>query len=229
METRSALSLLSPADSFSDADALWRSRKFRTTRAIGARNTLGEITMSTKVQPITSQPSTAGKVTTLTNEEILRYSRHLIMPEVGMEGQLKLKNAKVLLIGTGGLGAPLGLYLAAAGVGRLGLVDFVVVYFTNLRGQATFGSDYSVKPKTEAARARLGNLNPDIQIDTFETKLTSDNALELFKDFDVIVDGTDNFPTRYLVNDASVLLGKPNVYGSIFRFEGQITVFGMPD
>src|SRR5712692_3319507 len=166
---------------------------------------------------------------TLSKDEILRYSRHLIMPEVGMDGQLKLKSAKVLLIGTGGLGAPLGLYLAAAGVGRIGLVDFDVVDVTNLQRQVTFGSDDVGKPKTEAARQRLSSLNPDIQIDTFETKLTSDNALELFKDFDIIVDGTDNFPTRYLVNDACILLGKPNVYGSIFRFEGQVTVFGMPD
>jgi sulfur-carrier protein adenylyltransferase/sulfurtransferase len=185
--------------------------------------------MSTKVQPITPQPSTAEKATTLSNEEILRYSRHLIMPEVGMEGQLKLKNAKALLIGTGGLGAPLGLYLAAAGVGHLGLVDFDVVDFTNLQRQVTFGSDDVGKPKTAAAQARLSNLNPDIHIETFETKLTSDNALELFKNFDIIVDGTDNFPTRYLVNDACILLGKPNVYGSIFRFEGQVTVFGMRD
>src|SRR6202795_1077839 len=166
---------------------------------------------------------------TLSKEEILRYSRHLIMPEVGMDGQLKLKQAKVLLIGTGGLGAPLGLYLAAAGVGRIGLVDFDTVDFTNLQRQVLFDTNDIGKPKTEAARARLSNLNPDIQIDTFETKLTSDNALELFKDFDVIVDGTDNFPTRYLVNDACILLGKPNVYGSIFRFEGQATVFGMPE
>jgi adenylyltransferase/sulfurtransferase len=176
------------------------------------------------------QPQTEAKpATSLSNEEILRYSRHLIMPEVGMEGQLKLKNAKVLLIGTGGLGAPLGLYLAAAGVGRLGLVDFDVVDFTNLQRQVTFGSSDVGKPKTAAAHARLSSLNPDIQIETFETKLTSENALELFKDFDIIVDGTDNFPTRYLVNDACILLGKPNVYGSIFRFEGQATVFGMPE
>jgi adenylyltransferase/sulfurtransferase len=165
----------------------------------------------------------------LTNEEILRYSRHLIMPEVGMDGQLKLKGAKVLLIGTGGLGAPLGLYLTAAGVGKIGLVDFDVVDFTNLQRQVTFGSSDVGKPKTEAAKARLTNLNPDVQITTYETKLTSENALEIFKDYDVIVDGTDNFPTRYLVNDACILLGKPNVYGSIFRFEGQCTVFGMPD
>ncbi len=181
--------------------------------------------MATKVQPLTSAPNAA----TLSNEEILRYSRHLIMPEVGMEGQLKLKNAKVLLIGTGGLGAPLGLYLAAAGVGRLGLVDFDVVDFTNLQRQVTFGSSDVGKSKTGAARARLSNLNPDIEIESYETKLTSENALELFRDFDIIVDGTDNFPTRYLVNDACILLGKPNVYGSIFRFEGQVTVFGILD
>jgi molybdopterin/thiamine biosynthesis adenylyltransferase/rhodanese-related sulfurtransferase len=185
--------------------------------------------MATKVQsPSTTAPG-AAQTPTLSNEEILRYSRHLIMPEVGMDGQLKLKGAKVLLIGTGGLGAPLGLYLAAAGVGKLGLVDFDVVDFTNLQRQVTFGSDDVGKPKAEAARARLSNLNPDIEITTFETKLTSDNALQLFKDFDIIVDGTDNFPTRYLVNDACILLGKPNVYGSIFRFEGQVTVFGMPE
>src|SRR6202008_449362 len=152
----------------------------------------------------------------------------LIMPEVGMEGQLKLKKAKVLLIGTGGLGAPLGLYLAAAGVGKLGLVDFDVVDFTNLQRQVTFGTSDVGKAKSAAARARLSNLNPDIQVEAFETKLTSENALELFKDFDIIVAGTNNFPPRYLVNDACVLLGKPNVYGSIFRFEGQVTIFGMP-
>src|SRR6267143_6166158 len=190
------------------------------------------IAMASKVQPLTGinpagNPEKAG--VKLSNEEILRYSRHLIMPEVGMEGQLKLKNAKVLLIGTGGLGAPLGLYLAAAGVGKLGLVDFDVVDFTNLQRQVTFGTSDVGKPKSEAARSRLANLNPDIQIQSFETQLTSANALELFKDFDVIVDGTDNFPTRYLVNDACILLKKPNVYGSIFRFEGQVTVFGMPD
>jgi adenylyltransferase/sulfurtransferase len=181
--------------------------------------------MSTKTPPLTGHPPAAS----LTNEEILRYSRHLIMPEVGMEGQLKLKGAKVLLIGTGGLGAPLGLYLTAAGVGHIGLVDFDVVDFTNLQRQVTFGTSDVGKPKTEAAKARLSNLNPDVEIISYETKLTSENALELFKDYDVIVDGTDNFPTRYLVNDACILLGKPNVYGSIFRFEGQVTVFGMPD
>jgi sulfur-carrier protein adenylyltransferase/sulfurtransferase len=184
--------------------------------------------MSTQVKPLTESPA-AGAATSLTNEEILRYSRHLIMPEVGMEGQLKLKNAKVLLIGTGGLGAPLGLYLAAAGVGKLGLVDFDVVDFTNLQRQIAFGSSDIGKSKAKSAQARLSNLNPDIEIQAYETQLDSSNALELFKDYDIIVDGTDNFPTRYLVNDACILLGKPNVYGSIFRFEGQITVFGMPD
>jgi sulfur-carrier protein adenylyltransferase/sulfurtransferase len=181
--------------------------------------------MATKTQILNDK----APVTGLSKEEILRYSRHLIMPEVGMEGQLKLKNAKVLLIGTGGLGAPLGLYLAAAGVGKLGLVDFDVVDFTNLQRQVTFGTSDVGKHKSEAARARLCNLNPDIEIQSFETQLTSANALGLFKDFDIIVDGTDNFPTRYLVNDGCILLGKPNVYGSIFRFEGQATVFGMPD
>ena len=164
----------------------------------------------------------------LSKEEILRYSRHLIMPEVGLDGQLKLKQARVLMIGTGGLGAPLGLYLAAAGVGHLGLVDFDVVDFTNLQRQVTFSTSDVGKPKTEAAKARLSALNPAIEIEAFETRLTSENALDLFRDFDIIVDGTDNFPTRYLVNDACVLLGKPNVYGSIFRFEGQATVFGYP-
>jgi len=178
--------------------------------------------------PIQTSTQTNGNGN-LTNEEILRYSRHLIMPEVGMEGQLKLKRAKVLLIGSGGLGAPLGLYLAAAGVGKLGLVDFDVVDFTNLQRQVTFGTSDLGKAKSYAARARLSNLNPDIEIEAFETKLTSENALELFRDFDIIVDGTDNFPTRYLVNDGCVLSGKPNVYASIFRFEGQVTVFGMPN
>ena len=164
----------------------------------------------------------------LSKEEVQRYSRHLIMPEVGMEGQLKLKRARVLTIGTGGLGAPLGLYLAAAGVGHLGLVDFDVVDSSNLQRQVTFTTADVGKPKSEAAKARLSALNPAIEIVSYETRLTSDNALELFRDYDIIVDGTDNFPTRFLVNDACVLLGKPNVYGSNFRFEGQATVFGYP-
>jgi sulfur-carrier protein adenylyltransferase/sulfurtransferase len=164
----------------------------------------------------------------LSKEEVQRYSRHLIMPEVGMEGQLKLKRARVLTIGTGGLGAPLGLYLAAAGVGHLGLVDFDVVDSSNLQRQVTFTTADVGKPKSQAAKARLSALNPAIEIVSYETRLTSDNAFELFRDYDIIVDGTDNFPTRFLVNDACVLLGKPNVYGSIFRFEGQATVFGYP-
>ena len=164
----------------------------------------------------------------LSKEEVQRYSRHLIMPEVGLEGQLKLKRARVLAIGTGGLGAPLGLYLAAAGVGHLGLVDFDVVDNSNLQRQVTFTTADVGKPKSEAAKARLQALNPMIDIVSYETRLTSDNALDLFRDYDIIVDGTDNFPTRFLVNDACVLLGKPNVYGSIFRFEGQATVFGYP-
>ncbi|MGC2420236.1 MAG: molybdopterin-synthase adenylyltransferase MoeB [Candidatus Acidiferrales bacterium] len=175
------------------------------------------------VAPAAGKPAAA-----LSKEEVLRYSRHLIMPEVGMEGQLKLKQAKVLCIGTGGLGAPLGLYLAAAGVGRMGLVDFDSVDFTNLQRQVLFDTNDVGRPKIEAAAERLRDLNPDIRIDTFETRLTSENALDILKDYDIIVDGTDNFPTRYLVNDACVLLGKPNVYGSIFRFEGQIAVFGYP-
>ena len=164
----------------------------------------------------------------LSKDEIQRYSRHLIMPEVGMDGQLKLKRARVLMIGTGGLGAPLGLYLAAAGVGHLGLVDFDVVDNSNLQRQVTFTTADVGKSKAEAAKARLIALNPAIEIQAFDTRLTSDNALDLFKDYDIVVDGTDNFPTRFLVNDACVILNKPNVYGSIFRFEGQATVFGYP-
>jgi sulfur-carrier protein adenylyltransferase/sulfurtransferase len=165
---------------------------------------------------------------TLSNEEILRYSRHLIMPEVGMEGQLKLKRAKVLLVGTGGLGAPLGLYLAAAGVGRIGVVDFDKIDFTNLQRQVMFGTSDVGRPKIEAATERMAGINPEIRLDRYETALTSENALDIMRDYDIVVDGTDNFPTRYLVNDACVLLGKPNVYGSIFRFEGQASIFGAP-
>jgi sulfur-carrier protein adenylyltransferase/sulfurtransferase len=162
---------------------------------------------------------------TLSKEEILRYSRHLIMPEVGMEGQLKLKSAKVLLIGTGGLGAPLGLYLAAAGVGRIGLVDFDVVDFTNLQRQVIHGTKDVGRKKLDSAADSMHDINPFVQIDKHEAAITSENAFDIMRDYDIVVDGTDNFPTRYLVNDACVLLGKPNVYGSIFRFEGQATVF----
>jgi sulfur-carrier protein adenylyltransferase/sulfurtransferase len=162
---------------------------------------------------------------TFSQEEILRYSRHLIMPEVGMDGQRKLKAAKVLCIGTGGLGSPLALYLAAAGVGTIGLVDFDVVELTNLQRQILhFTSDVG-RPKLDSAAEKLAAVNPFVEVRKYETRLTSANALEFFRDFDVIVDGTDNFPTRYLVNDACVLTGKPNVYGSIFRFEGQASVF----
>jgi adenylyltransferase/sulfurtransferase len=161
----------------------------------------------------------------LSNDEIRRYSRHLIMPEVGMTGQKKLKQGRVLLIGTGGLGSPLSLYLAAAGVGHLGLVDFDVVDESNLQRQIVHGTSTVGVSKTESARQRLRDLNPEIDIVTYETQITSENALDLIRDYDVVVDGTDNFPTRYLTNDACVLLGKPNVYGSIFRFEGQATVF----
>jgi molybdopterin/thiamine biosynthesis adenylyltransferase/rhodanese-related sulfurtransferase/molybdopterin converting factor small subunit len=162
---------------------------------------------------------------TLSKEEILRYSRHLIMPEVGMEGQLKLKNAKVALIGTGGLGAPLGMYLAAAGIGRIGLVDFDVVDFTNLQRQVIHGTKDVGRKKLDSAADTMLDINPFVEIDRHEVALSSENALQILRDYDIVVDGTDNFPTRYLVNDACVLLGKPNVYGSIFRFEGQATVF----
>ncbi len=161
----------------------------------------------------------------LSNEEIARYSRHLIMPEVGMQGQRRLKAASVLMIGTGGLGAPVGMYLAAAGVGRIGVVDFDVVEESNLQRQIIHGTKDLGRRKIESARDRLRDINPHIEIETHETRLTSQNALRLFKNYDIVVDGTDNFPTRYLVNDACVLSGKPNVYGSIFRFEGQASVF----
>src|SRR6202521_602535 len=173
--------------------------------------------MATTVQPQTGAKPAA----TLSNDEILRYSRHLIMPEVGMDGQLKLKNAKVLLVGTGGLGAPLALYLTAAGVGRIGLVDFDVVDFTNLQRQVIHGTKDVGKKKLDSAAETMLDINPYLQIDKHETALSSENALEIIKDYDMVVDGTDNFPTRYLINDACVLLKKPNVYGSIFRFEGQ--------
>lgn len=161
----------------------------------------------------------------LSHEEVQRYSRHLIMPEVGMEGQKKLKAASILLIGAGGLGSPLAMYLAAAGIGRLGLVDYDVVDYTNLQRQIIHGTKDVGRPKLDSAKARIEDINPHVQVDTYEVPLTSENALELFEPYDIIIDGTDNFPTRYLTNDACVLLGKPNVYGSIFRFEGQASVF----
>jgi sulfur-carrier protein adenylyltransferase/sulfurtransferase len=182
-------------------------------------------------------PSVAGGAPTatettlpqLTNDEIKRYSRHLIMPEVGVDGQRKLKAASILCIGAGGLGSPVAMYLAAAGVGRLGIVDFDVVDFSNLQRQILHGTPDVGRPKLASAKDRLEALNPNVHVDTYETALSSQNALKLFEPYDVIVDGTDNFPTRYLVNDACVLLGKPNAYGSIFRFEGQASVFGAKD
>ncbi|MBA3633537.1 MAG: molybdopterin-synthase adenylyltransferase MoeB [Acidobacteria bacterium] len=174
---------------------------------------------------IATEAKIADDLPTLGSDEYTRYSRHLILPEVGLEGQRKLKAAKVLMIGTGGLGSPLGLYLAAAGVGTIGLVDFDVVDKSNLQRQIIHGTKDVGRPKIESARERLEDINPNTKIDAYETRLTSENALELFKDYDVVVDGTDNFPTRYLVNDACVLTKKPNVYGSIFRFEGQASVF----
>nr|WP_327286580.1 molybdopterin-synthase adenylyltransferase MoeB [Rubrobacter aplysinae] len=161
----------------------------------------------------------------LSNEEIQRYSRHLIMPEVALEGQKKLKSARVLTIGAGGLGAPLAMYLAAAGVGTIGIVDADVVDESNLQRQIIHGTSDVGVSKLESARQSIENINPNVNVETFEEALTSDNALRIFEDYDIIVDGTDNFPTRYLVNDACVLSGKPNVYGSIFRFEGQASVF----
>jgi len=162
---------------------------------------------------------------TLSNDEVLRYSRHLIMPEVALEGQKKLKAAKVLCIGAGGLGSPLAMYLAAAGVGTLGIVDFDVVDYTNLQRQIIHDTNDVGRSKLASATDTINDINPHVKVVGFETALTSENALEILQSFDVIVDGTDNFPTRYLVNDACVLLGKPNVYGSIFRFEGQASVF----
>jgi sulfur-carrier protein adenylyltransferase/sulfurtransferase len=158
-------------------------------------------------------------------EEYARYSRHLILPEVGLEGQKRLKAASVLCVGTGGLGSPLLLYLAAAGVGRLGIVDFDVVDHSNLQRQVIHGTSWVGKPKIESAKNRIHEINPYCQVDLYETALSSANALDIIRPYDIVVDGTDNFPTRYLVNDACVLLDKPNVYGSIFRFEGQATVF----
>ena len=176
--------------------------------------------------PAVAEPSAAPK---LSNEEVQRYSRHLIMPEVGMDGQRKLKAARVLCIGAGGLGSPATMYLAAAGVGQLGIVDFDVVDYSNLQRQILHGTPDVGRPKLQSAKDRLHAINPGVHVETYETALSSQNALRLFESYDVIVDGTDNFPTRYLVNDACVLLGKPNAYGSIFRFEGQASVFAMQD
>ena len=192
-----------------------------------------DATSAKDADTISLVPSIAGGATvtappeeaTLNKDEILRYSRHLIIPEVGIEGQQKLKAAKVLLVGAGGLGAPLGLYLAAAGVGRIGMVDFDVVDFTNLQRQVIHSTADVGRKKLDSAAEKMQGINPHLKIVKHEVALSSENALDILKDYDLVVDGTDNFPTRYLVNDACVLLGKPNVYGSIFRFEGQATVF----
>ncbi|HEX2989567.1 MAG TPA: molybdopterin-synthase adenylyltransferase MoeB [Anaerolineales bacterium] len=161
----------------------------------------------------------------LSRDEILRYSRHLLIPEVGLEGQRKLKNSSALIIGTGGLGSPVSLYLAAAGIGRIGLVDYDVVDSSNLQRQVIYGTSTVGKLKVESARAKLLDLNPDIQVDVYNEPYTSENALRIAADYDIILDGTDNFPTRYLTNDVAVFLGKPNVYASIYRFDGQVSVF----
>jgi molybdopterin/thiamine biosynthesis adenylyltransferase/rhodanese-related sulfurtransferase/molybdopterin converting factor small subunit len=180
---------------------------------------------------LTIVPSIAGGAPTATAEpslshaEVLRYSRHLLLPEVGLAGQRKLKAARVLTVGAGGLGSPLSLYLAAAGVGTIGIVDFDVVDLTNLQRQIVHGTSTLGRPKLESAEARLTDVNPNVRIEKHEARLTSENALDILGEYDIVVDGTDNFPTRYLVNDACVLLGKPNVYGSIFRFEGQASLF----
>ena len=167
--------------------------------------------------------------TELSHEEIKRYSRHLLIPEVGLEGQKKLKQSSVLLIGTGGLGSPVSMYLAAAGVGRIGLVDYDVVDYSNLQRQVIHGSSSLGVLKVESARQRLRDINPDIEITTYNEIFTSANAMQIAKDYDLLIDGTDNFPTRYLTNDVCVMLGIPNVYGSIYRFDGQVSVFDAAD
>jgi adenylyltransferase/sulfurtransferase len=172
----------------------------------------------------------AGRDTTaLSREELIRYSRHILLPQVGEEGQGALKKSRVLLVGAGGLGSPVALYLAAAGIGTIGLVDFDAVDLSNLQRQILHGSSGIGSPKIDSARDRLRDINPNVHLEGYETRLTSSNALDIARDYDLIVDGTDNFATRYLVNDTAVLLGIPNVYGSVYRFEGQASVFGAPD
>ena len=195
---------------------------------VAAGDTLSIVPSIAGGAPVAEPPAQSPQAAALTKDEILRYSRHLIMPEVGMEGQLKLKNASILLVGTGGLGAPLGLYLSAAGIGRIGLVDFDVVDFTNLQRQVIHGTKDVGRKKLDSAADKMLDINPNIKIDRYETALDSSNALDILKPYDIVIDGTDNFPTRYLVNDACVILKKPNVYGSIFRFEGQASIFGYP-
>jgi molybdopterin/thiamine biosynthesis adenylyltransferase/rhodanese-related sulfurtransferase/molybdopterin converting factor small subunit len=188
-------------------------------------------------ETISIVPSIAGgatslveaETTTLSNEEIARYNRHLILPEVGIEGQVKLKKASIALVGAGGLGAPLGLYLAATGIGRIGLIDFDAVDVSNLQRQIIHGTKDVGRKKLDSAADKMQDINPHLQIEKYGVSLTSENALEILRDYDIVIDGTDNFPTRYLVNDACVMLKKPNVYGSIFRFEGQATIFAYED
>jgi molybdopterin/thiamine biosynthesis adenylyltransferase/rhodanese-related sulfurtransferase/molybdopterin converting factor small subunit len=197
---------------------------------VAAGDTVSIIPSVAGGSPAVEEASGLGRMgAELTNDEVRRYSRHLIMPEVGVDGQRKLKAAKVLLVGAGGLGSPSGMYLAAAGVGTIGIVDYDTVDFSNLQRQIMHGTPDVGRPKLDSARDRLHAINPEIDIKTYNTALSSENALELFAPYDIIVDGTDNFPTRYLVNDACVLLGKPNAYGSIFRFEGQASVFATKD
>jgi len=195
----------------------------------GGAPTAADDSSATQVVSGSSRTRSDRELPDLTNEEIKRYSRHLIMPEVGVEGQKKLKASKVLCIGAGGLGSPAAMYLAAAGVGTLGIVDFDTVDFSNLQRQILHGTPDVGRSKLASAKDRLNAINPNVKIEMYETALSSQNALELFAPYDVILDGTDNFPTRYLVNDACVLLGKPNAYGSIFRFEGQASVFATKD
>ncbi|MGA2147307.1 MAG: molybdopterin-synthase adenylyltransferase MoeB [Bryobacteraceae bacterium] len=197
----------------------------KTATPVAAGDTISLVPSIAGGSTVAAPPQEAA----LTKDEILRYSRHLILPEVGMEGQQKLKAAKVLLVGAGGLGAPLGLYLAAAGIGKIGIVDFDVVDFTNLQRQVIHSTADVGRKKIDSAADKMLAINPHLKIAKHDTALSSENALEIFKDYDMVVDGTDNFPTRYLVNDACVLLHKPNVYGSIFRFEGQATIFAAED
>jgi sulfur-carrier protein adenylyltransferase/sulfurtransferase len=186
----------------------------------------GTIAEGRKATPAAPSKASSRELPQLSADEVRRYSRHLILPEVGMDGQRALKAAKVLCIGAGGLGSPAAMYLAAAGVGTLGIVDFDVVDMSNLQRQLLHGTNDVGRPKLDSAKDRIHAINPNVHVESYETALSSENALQLFEPYDVILDGTDNFPTRYLVNDACVLLGKPNAYGSIFRFEGQASVFG---
>lgn len=224
---RSASSRRSPAGGSSNHVGMRAGQAAATCppRGLASR---GERPDRIKVRHVATTYEHLSPATELTPEEIKRYSRHLIMPEVGMDGQRRLKAGSVLCIGAGGLGSPAAMYLAAAGIGRIGIVDFDVVDYSNLQRQLLHTTADVGRTKLASAKDKINALNPNVQVDTYETALTSENALELFAPYDVILDGTDNFPTRYLVNDACVLSGKPNAYGSIYRFEGQASVFGAP-